>query len=145
MSGRGLNKVTLIGHLGKDPEMKYAQSGQAVTNFSLATTDSWQDKEGKKQERTEWHKIVVFGKLGEICNQWLSKGKQIYVEGRLQTREWQDKDGNKRYTTEIVVNEMLMLGSRSEGSTGPRSSKGDGPPEEPPPPDYDNHKDDIPF
>ena len=111
---RGINKVILVGNLGKDPEVRYSPSGQAVANATLATSESWKDKNtGEKQERTEWHRIVFFGRLAEIAGEYLQKGAQIYVEGRLQTRKWQDKEGQDRYTTEIVANEMQMLGSRS--------------------------------
>lgn len=111
---RGVNKVILIGNLGRDPEVRYAPSGQAVANVTIATSESWKDKNtGEKQERTEWHRIVFFGRLAEIAGEYLKKGSQIYVEGRLQTRKWQDKEGNDRYTTEIVANEMQMLGSRA--------------------------------
>ena len=110
---RGVNKVILIGNLGNDPDIRYTASGAAVANISLATAETWRDKEtGDQQERTEWHRIVFFGRLAEIVGEYLKKGSQIYVEGRLQTRKWQDKDGHDRYTTEIVANEMQMLGSR---------------------------------
>jgi single-strand DNA-binding protein len=113
---RGVNKVILVGHLGKDPEVRYAPSGQAIANVTIATSDSWKDKNtGEKQERTEWHRVVFFSRLAEIVGEYLKKGSQVYVEGRLQTRKWQDKDGNDRYTTEIVANEMQMLGSRQGG------------------------------
>jgi single-strand DNA-binding protein len=111
-----LNKVMLIGHLGLDPEVRYTPDGTAVASFSLATSENWTDKNGTRQERTEWHSIVVWNKLADICKRYLSKGRQVYLEGRLQTREWTDKDGNKRRTTEIIVNQMVMLGSRSQGS-----------------------------
>ena len=111
---RGVNKVILVGNLGKDPEVRYSPNGQAVANVTIATSESWKDKtSGEKQERTEWHRIVFFGRLAEIAGEYLKKGAQIYIEGRLQTRKWQDKDGHDRYTTEIVANEMQMLGSRS--------------------------------
>ena len=110
---RGINKVILIGNLGNDPDTRYTSSGAAVANVSIATSESWKDREsGEQQERTEWHRVVFFGRLAEIVSEYLRKGSQIYVEGRLQTRKWQDKDGNDRYTTEIVANEMQMLGSR---------------------------------
>ncbi len=110
---RGVNKVILVGNLGRDPEVRYSPNGQAVANVTLATSESWKDKtSGEKQERTEWHRIVFFGRLAEIAGEYLKKGAQIYVEGRLQTRKWQDKDGHDRYTTEIVANDMQMLGSR---------------------------------
>lgn len=107
----GINKVILIGNLGADPEVRYTQGGQAVCNFNIATSESWVDRSGDKQERTEWHRIVVWGKLGEICGEYLSKGRQIYMEGRLQTRQWEDRDGNKRYTTEVVARDVQFLGS----------------------------------
>ncbi|MDH5648395.1 MAG: single-stranded DNA-binding protein [Gammaproteobacteria bacterium] len=111
---RGINKVILVGHLGKDPEVRYSANGAAVANVSLATSESWKDRNtGEKQERTEWHRVVFFGRLAEIAGEYLKKGAQIYVEGRLQTRKWQDKEGQDRYTTEIVANEMQMLGSRA--------------------------------
>ncbi|HEX9810585.1 MAG TPA: single-stranded DNA-binding protein [Burkholderiales bacterium] len=110
---RGVNKVILVGNLGRDPEVRYSPNGQAVANVTIATSESWKDKtSGEKQERTEWHRIVFFGRLAEIAGEYLKKGAQIYVEGRLQTRKWQDKDGHDRYTTEIVANDMQMLGSR---------------------------------
>lgn len=110
---RGVNKVILIGNLGKDPEVRYAPNGSAVANITIATSESWKDKNsGEKQEKTEWHRVVFFGKLAEIAGEYLKKGSQVFVEGRLQTRKWQDKDGKDRYTTEIVANELQMLGSR---------------------------------
>ena len=115
---RGVNKVTLIGNLGNDPEVRYGASGNAVANVSLATTESWRDKDsGEQQEKTEWHRVVFFGKLAEIVAEYLKKGRQIYVEGRLQTNKWEDKEGNDRYTTQIVANEMQMLGSRDDNSS----------------------------
>jgi single-strand DNA-binding protein len=113
----GLNKAILIGNLGKDPEVRYTPSGLGVANFNIATSESWTNKEGAKETRTEWHRIVAFGKLAEICGEYLSKGKQVYIEGRIQTRDWEDQNGVKRYTTEIVANQMLMLGSRDSGDT----------------------------
>ncbi len=111
---RGVNKAILIGNLGRDPEVRYSPSGSAVANVTLATSESWKDKNsGEKQEKTEWHRVVFFGRLAEIAGEYLKKGSQVYVEGRLQTRKWQDKEGHDRYTTEIVANEMQMLGSRS--------------------------------
>ncbi len=116
---RGINKVILIGNLGQDPEVRYMPSGGAVTNIRLATTDTWRDKQsGEQQDRTEWHRVVFFGRLAEIAGEYLKKGAKIYVEGRLQTRKWQGQDGQDRYTTEIVANEMQMLDGRSGGSTG---------------------------
>ncbi len=122
---RGVNKVILVGHLGKDPEVRYSPNGGAVTNITLATSESWKDKtSGEKQERTEWHRVVFFGRLAEIAGEYLKKGAQIYLEGRLQTRKWQDKEGQDRYTTEIVANEMQMLGSRA-GQGAPAENYGD--------------------
>lgn len=120
----GVNKVILIGNLGKDPEVRFTPSGQAVANFSIATTDSWTDKTtGQKQERTEWHRIVVWGKQGEHCGEYLKKGRQCYVEGRLQTREWTDKEGKKKYTTEVVANTVQFLGGGQRADGGaPRAS-----------------------
>jgi len=107
----GINKVILVGNLGADPEMKYTAGGQAVARFNIATSESWTDKSGQKQERTEWHKIVVWGKLAEICGKHLSKGRQAYIEGKLQTRQWEDNQGQKRYTTEVVAQTVQFLGS----------------------------------
>ncbi|NTW64305.1 MAG: single-stranded DNA-binding protein [Chlorobiaceae bacterium] len=116
---KGLNKVMLIGHLGGDPESRNTASGQTVTNFTLATTESFKDAAGTWQERTEWHRVVAWGKLAEICSQYLKKGRQVYVEGRLQTRSWDDqKSGEKKYTTEIVCTDMQMLGSARDQGTG---------------------------
>lgn len=113
-----VNKVILIGNLGADPEVRYTPGGQAVANFRIATSESWTDKQGQKQERTEWHKIVAWGKLAELAGQYLSKGRQVYIEGKLQTRQWDDRDGNKRYTTEIQANQVTFLGGRGEGGGG---------------------------
>lgn len=112
-----VNKVILIGNLGKDPEAKYLASGDAVTNITIATTETWKDKSGEKQERVEWHRVTFYRKLAEIAGQYLKKGNSVYVEGRLQTRKWTDKSGVERYTTEIIADEMKMLGGKS-GSTG---------------------------
>ena len=114
-----VNKVILIGNLGSDPEVKYTPSGAAVANFNIATNESWTGKDGKKEERTEWHRIVVWNKLAELCGEYLSKGRTVYIEGRLQTREWNDKDGNKRYTTEVVAQTLQFLGSAGERSSRP--------------------------
>ncbi len=111
-----LNKILLIGHLGKDPEVRYTQDGAAVASFSLATSENFTDKSGTRQERTEWHSIKTFGKLADICKQYLTKGKQVYIEGRIQTREYTDREGIKRRITEIVASQMIMLGSRSQGA-----------------------------
>ena len=119
---RGVNKVILIGNLGNDPEVRYTAGGAAVANVSIATTESCKDKEsGEQQEKTEWHRVVFFNRLAEIVAEYLKKGSQIYIEGRLQTRKWQDKEGHDKYTTEIVANEMQMLGSRGGGGGGSRS------------------------
>lgn len=121
----GVNKVILVGNLGRDPEVRYTKSGQAVASFSLATSEKWTGKDGKKEEKTEWHRVIAWGKLGEICGEYLNKGKQVYIEGRLQTREWEDNDGNKKQTTEIVANTMTMLGQVGGGSSsGSHSSSG---------------------
>ncbi len=109
-----VNKVIILGRLAQDPELKYTESGDSVCNFSLATSENWTDKNGQKQERTEWHKVGVWGKLAELCNQYLAKGRQAYVEGRIQTRSWDDKDGNKRYTTEIKANTVQFLGGKND-------------------------------
>lgn len=126
----GVNKVILVGNLGQDPEVRYTKAGQAVASFSLATSEKWTGKDGNKEEKTEWHRIVAWGKLGEICGEYLSKGKQVYIEGRLQTREWDDKDGNKKQTTEIVASNMTMLdqgqgSSQSSSPTGGRPASSD--------------------
>jgi single-strand DNA-binding protein len=129
MARGGVNKVILIGNLGADPEVKYLPSGVPVANVNLATNDSWTDKNGERQERTEWHRLVVWRKLAEIVGQYLKKGSKIYIEGRLETRQWDDQSGQKRYTTEIVVNELQMLDGRGDGGDnqqegGPRQSGG---------------------
>ena len=118
MSRGGVNKVILVGNLGADPELKYLPSGVPVVNFSLATSESWTDKDGERQERTEWHRLVRWRKLAEIAEKYLRKGSKLYVEGKLQTRSWDDQSGQKRYTTEIVVNDMQMLDGRSDMSGG---------------------------
>ena len=107
---QGVNKAIILGNLGRDPELRYTQNGTAVANFSIATTERWNDRDGQRQEHTEWHRVVAWGKLAEICGQYLTKGKQIYIEGSIRTRQWEDRDGNTRYTTEIRANNMLMLG-----------------------------------
>ena len=151
---RGVNKAILIGNLGNDPDIRYTASGAAVANISLATAETWRDKEtGEQQERTEWHRVVFFNRLAEIAGEYLKKGSQIYVEGRLQTRKWQDKDGIDRYTTEIVANEMQMLGGRGGGGgqnkpgnnydqSPPAKDEGGSRPAKKPDDDFD---DDIPF
>ena len=136
-----INKVTLIGNLGKDPEIKYMPSGDAIANLTLATTESWKDKAGEKQEKTERHRISMFGKVAEVAGKYLKKGSSIYIEGKLQTRKWQDKDGSDRYTTEIIANEMKMLGGKQDAkpeaiteSKPAAASAG-----------FDDMEDDIPF
>ena len=131
-----INKAILIGNLGADVECRYTQSGTAIANFNLATTESWV-KDGKKEEKTEWHRIVAFSRLGEICGEYLKKGSRCYIEGRIQTRQWEDKDGNKRYTTEIVAREMKML-SHSQNN-------GDRQQDESPPLPEPSMGDDVPF
>lgn len=151
-----VNKVILVGRLGKDPETRYMTNGEAVTNVTLATSENWKDKSGEKQERTEWHNVVFYRRLAEIAGEYLKKGSMVYIEGKLQTRKWQDKEGKDRYTTEIIANEMQMLSSKSGGSSfevvdkpvassgapasdrpasAPSAAKGG----------FDNFDDDIPF
>lgn len=150
---RGVNKVILVGNLGQDPEVKYMPSGGAVTNITVATTESWKDKSsGEQVDKTEWHRVVMFGRLAEIAGEYLKKGSQCYLEGRLQTRKWQDKSGNDRYTTEIVANEMQMLGSRAGGSTAnfgdapaKQTSAQQAPAQQNSAPAADTFDDDIPF
>ena len=140
----GINKVILIGNLGNDPEVRYTPNGDAVANFSIATSEEWKDKNtGEKRERTEWHRIVAWRRLGEICGEYLSKGRQVYVEGRIQTNAWEDKEGNKRYTTEILASTVQFLGGRD--SAGPRRSEGPPVPEYPGTPVTGPGDDDIPF
>ncbi len=114
-----VNKAILVGNLGKDPDVRYSPDGSAITNITLATTENWKDKSGEKQEKTEWHRVAFFGKLAEIAGEYLKKGSQVYIEGRIQTRKWQDKDGQDRYTTEIVADRMHMLGGRGEAQERP--------------------------
>ena len=111
---RGLNKVMVIGNLGRDPEMRYTPNGRPVTSFSVATTRSWTNADGERREETEWFNVVAWGNLAEICKQYLRKGQQVYIEGRLQTRSWEDQEGRKRFRTELVANEMILLGNRQE-------------------------------
>jgi single-strand DNA-binding protein len=125
----GINKVILIGNLGKDPELRYTPGGQPVATFSLATTERWNDKNGQRQDRTEWHTIVAWGKLGELANQYLKKGRSAYVEGKITTRSWDDKDGNKKYKTEIVANQIQFLGSTGQQSGEAYSSSEQGAPD----------------
>jgi single-strand DNA-binding protein len=153
----GVNKAILIGNLGADPEVRFTPGGQAVANFRIATSESWKDKEGNKQEKTEWHRIVVWGKLAELCGEYLKKGRKAYVEGRLQTREWTDKEGKKNYTTEVVAKEVTFLDSRDSAGGAAKASPVRSGPEDfgPPPPGLDDAvqsgppsgggEDDIPF
>ena len=158
-----VNKVIIVGNLGRDPETRYMPEGGAITNISVATTEKWKDKNGEMQEKTEWHRVAFFGKLAEIAGEYLKKGSQVYVEGRLQTRKWQDKDGQDKYMTEIVANQMQMLGSRSgmgggrggdapeapEGSSGGGGGSGGARPASKPAAKsggkFDDFEDDIPF
>jgi single-strand DNA-binding protein len=150
-----VNKVIIVGNLGKDPEVRYTPNGDSVTNVTIATTDTWKDKgTGEKKEATEWHRVVFFGKLAEIAGQYLKKGRQVYVEGALRTRKWTDKEGHERYTTEIVANEMKMLGSREGMSDAPPRESGGGAggggnrPAAAPQPggnSFNDFEDDIPF
>jgi len=146
-----VNKVILIGRLGKDPETRYMTSGDAVTNCTLATSENWKDKSGEKQEKTEWHNLVFYRRLAEIAGEYLKKGSQIYAEGKLQTRKWQDKEGRDRYTTEIVVNEMTMLGGKSSGGSfevvekKPAATPAKAAPAASAKGGFDNFDDDIPF
>ena len=146
---RGINKVIIVGNLGADPETRYMPSGSAVTNLSVATSEQWKDKQtGEQKERTEWHKVAMFNRLAEIAAEYLRKGSQVYIEGKLRTRKWQDRDGNDRWTTEIIADEMQMLGGRGGGGSapmpsdsGPGGGSSGGPPQSPP----DDFEDDIPF
>jgi single-strand DNA-binding protein len=152
---RGINKVILVGRLGGDPETRYMPSGSAVTNMTVATNESWKDKQtGEQKERTEWHKVAMFNRLAEIAAEYLRKGSQVYIEGKLRTRKWQDKDGNDRYTTEIIADEMQMLDSRGGGGGsfgggqqggGQQGGGQQGGGSAPPQPGPDDFDDDIPF
>ncbi len=151
---RGINKVILVGNLGQDPEIRYTPGGMAVTNITVATSDSWKDKQtGEQQERTEWHRVVFFNRLAEIAGEYLKKGSQVYIEGRLRTNKWKDQSGQNRYTTEIVANDMQMLGSRSKGAGAApendynqsRSASKPATTSSPAPAGFDDFDDDIPF
>jgi single-strand DNA-binding protein len=146
---RGINKVIIVGNLGGDPETRYMPSGSAVTNLTVATNESWKDKAtGEQKDRTEWHKVAMFNRLAEVAAEYLRKGSQVYIEGKLRTRKWQDKSGQDRWTTEIVADEMQMLGGRggSGGGSAPMSSPSDSAPSSAPPqPAPDDFDDDIPF
>ena len=142
---RGVNKVIIVGNLGNDPDTRYMPSGSAVTNLSVATNESWKDKQtGEQKDRTEWHKVAMFGRLAEIAAEYLRKGSQVYIEGRLRTRKWQDQNGNDRWTTEIIADEMQMLGGRT-GAGAPAMSDSPPPAAPPPEPSSDDFDDDIPF
>jgi single-strand DNA-binding protein len=136
-----VNKVIVMGRLGQDPELKYTPGGMAVCNFTVATSDSYKDKAGQKQEKTEWHRVVVWGKLAELCNQYLAKGRQVYLEGSLQTRSWDDKSGQKRYTTEVIARTVQFIGG-GKGNSGSQATNDD---EIPTPEDSEFSADDIPF
>jgi single-strand DNA-binding protein len=146
MSRGTVNKAILIGRLGKDPDMRYTPSGTAVANFSIATNSSYKDSDGNWNDKTEWHNIVAFGRLAEFSGEYLKKGRQVYIDGRLQTSSWEDQNGQKRYKTEIVAGEMQLIGGRGEGDSssdsGEDSSSNDAPPQEPP---AANEEDDLPF
>jgi single-strand DNA-binding protein len=151
-----VNKVILVGRLGKDPETRYMTNGEAVTNATLATSENWKDKSGEKQEKTEWHNLVFYRRLAEVAGEYLKKGSQVYIEGKIQTRKWQDKEGKDRYTTEILVNEMQMLGGKSGGGSfevmdsapapaRPSASASGSKPAPAAKTNFDNFDDDIPF
>ena len=160
-----VNKVILVGNLGRDPEVRYMPNGDAVANYSIATTETWKDKQGNRQEKTEWHNIVMYRRLAEIAGEYLKKGSSLYIEGRLQTRKWQDKQGNDRYTTEIIADQLQMLGGRNSNAAGqtpgqdhgaasPSQPGGASTDDTPPPPrrkdpapggNFDDMDDDIPF
>ena len=150
---RGINKVIIVGNLGGDPETRYMPSGSAVTNLTVATNESWKDKQtGEQKDRTEWHKVAMFNRLAEVAAEYLRKGSQVYIEGKLRTRKWQDKSGQDRWTTEIIADEMQMLGGRGGagggggGGSAPMSSGPDSsPPSAPPQAGPDDFDDDIPF
>ncbi|WP_251359157.1 single-stranded DNA-binding protein [Kangiella sp. TOML190] len=155
MASRGINKVILVGNLGKDPEVRYTPDGRAIANLTLATSETWKDKNtGQQQEKTEWHRVVIFGKLAEIAGEYLRKGSQVYLEGKLQTRKWQDQSGADRYTTEVVLDfngVMQMLGGRQGGGEAAFGGQGAAPQQKPQqqapvaPPVDDDFDDDIPF
>ena len=164
MASRGINKVILVGNLGNDPETRYSQAGAAITNISIATSETWKDKQtGQQQERTEWHRVVFFNRLAEIAGEYLRKGSKVYVEGSLRTRKWQGQDGQDRYTTEVVASEMQMLDSRGQGGGMGDYNQGGGggyqqnapqqgggaaqqqAPAQPGPSDFGDFDDDIPF
>ncbi len=142
----GVNKVILVGNLGGDPQIRYTPQGTAVANFNIATTERFNNKNGERESRTEWHRIVAWGRLAEICNEYLKKGKQVYIEGRIQTRQWDDKDGNKRSTTEIVANNMVMLGRAGDtGDVSPQELQADEEATQEAPAASAGNEDDLPF
>lgn len=146
MAARGINKVIIVGNLGQDPETRYMPSGSAVTNMTVATNEVWKDKQtGEQKERTEWHRVAMFGRLAEIAAEYLRKGQQVYIEGKLRTRKWQDKQGQDRWTTEIIADEMQMLGGGRGGSGAPASQGSAAPSGPAPGPSSDDFDDDIPF
>jgi single-strand DNA-binding protein len=138
-----LNKVLIIGNLGKDPEVRFTPGGRAVARFPVATSEVWSDQEGQRQERTEWHNVVVWGKQAETCGQYLSKGRQVFLEGSIRSRQYDDKDGNKRYITEVIAQRVQFLGSRGDGAGAGRSGGAGASSDAPPPPMAED--DDIPF
>ncbi|MWN90984.1 single-stranded DNA-binding protein [Gilliamella sp. Pra-s65] len=150
MANRGINKVILVGHLGQDPEVRYMSNGNAVANISIATSETWKDKQtGENRDRTEWHRVVIFGKLAEIAGEYLKKGSQVYLEGQLQTRKWQDQSGQDRYTTEVVINPiggtLQILGSRDSDSTSQQQAQQPKPQTAPAQAQQDTFDDGIPF
>jgi single-strand DNA-binding protein len=144
---RGVNKVILIGNLGRDPEIRYTRSGTSVATLNIATSETWTDQNGQRQERTEWHRVVAWSKLADIAKEYLTKGRQVYIEGKLQTRSWDDRDGNKRYTTEVKADQMVMLGGRGESADrGDYASSSSSPPPGPEPQEpFEATEDDVPF
>jgi single-strand DNA-binding protein len=150
----GVNKVIIVGNVGRDPEVRFTKNGTAVATFSVATSERFKDRDGQQQERTEWHRVVAWAQLADICGKYLRKGKQVYIEGRLQTRDWEDKDGHKRYTTEVIANQMQMLGRREDGDSSgygggdesyPRGGSGGGSGSDSPMPSGGAADDEIPF
>ena len=139
---RGVNKVILIGNLGRDPEVRYTRDGTAVATLNIATTETWTDQSGERQDRTEWHRVVAWSKLAEIAKEYLSKGQQVYIEGKLQTRSWDDRDGNKRYTTEVKAGQMVMLGGRRDAGAREEPGPPPGPESEEP---FEAKEEDVPF
>lgn len=141
----GVNKVIIVGNLGDNPEVRYSQQGKAIANISVATSETWKDQSGERQERTEWHRIVLFRRLAEIAGEYLSKGSKVYIEGKLQTRKWQDQQGQDRYTTEIVADQMQMLDTRGQQQNQPPQNQAPRNAPPPPPPPANDFDDDIPF